>query len=279
MDFNRLYVDSRHRTRDSTSNSDFYVELPYACNVPKGSIHIDGVCLSHSWSTVQTGINDRLYVLEEPAGQVGSVRQIQLAEGTYNAVTLKDEILAKLNASTQLPGQYTCTVTDGRLTVGNTSVASTQGKVLLYSQQYHQSGTLGNLIPNYQGAPAMELIGLWTNPTLADGTVYIHSTQSLTTGFLDLQYHKQLYIHSDMPCDYSSLTLSGATNVVRRVLLGGSAQGDVVNDTLSTGLQGISFSSDCVLKKMRFIITGWDNKPIGMSNHQISWEMIIVRPG
>ena len=168
---------------------------------------------------------------------------------------------------------------DGRWTVGNTSVASTEGKALIYSQQYVESGTLKNLIPNFPGAPAMELIGHWTNPTLADGTVYIHSTQSLTMGFLDLQYHKQLYIHApDMPCDTTTMDLKGSTDIVRRVLLGGSAQGDVVNDTLSTGLQAIYFNTDAVLHRMRFQIKGWDGKTLGMSNHQISWEMCLVPP-
>ena len=123
MEWRRIYIDSRHRTKDSESNSDFYVELPYPCTVLKGTrCYIDSICLSHTWNTVQTGINDRLYVLEVPVGQIDQVRQIQLTEGSYNAITLRDQILAKLNAGTHLAGQYTCTVDDGRLTVGNTSV-------------------------------------------------------------------------------------------------------------------------------------------------------------
>ena len=52
-------VDSRYRTKDSLSNSDFFVELPYPVTVSKGStMLIDGVCLSHSWSTVQLNVNE-----------------------------------------------------------------------------------------------------------------------------------------------------------------------------------------------------------------------------
>ena len=126
----------------------------------------------------------------------------------------------------------------------------------------------------------MELIGHWSNPTLTDGTVYIHSTQSLTMGFLDLQYHKQLFIHAPgLPCDTSTMDLKGSTDIVRRVLVGGSAQGDVVNDALGTSLQAITFSSEAVLHRMHFQIKGWSGKTLGMSNHQISWEICLVPPG
>ena len=53
---------------------------------------------------------------------------------------------------------------------------------------------------------------------------------------------------------------------------------DVVNDALSTSLQAITFSSEAVLHHMHFQIKGWSGKTLGMSNHQISWEMCLVPP-
>ena len=59
MEWRRLCIDSRFRTKDSLSNSDFYVELPYPTSVPRGTVmYVDGVCLSHSWSTVIKDVND-----------------------------------------------------------------------------------------------------------------------------------------------------------------------------------------------------------------------------
>ena len=280
MHWRRILVDSRYRTKDSLSNSDFFVELPYPVTISKGStMLIDGVCLSHSWSTVQLNVNDRLYVYEEPVGQSGTNRTIQIAEGTYNAVTLKDEILAKLNAGTVLPGQYIMTVDDGRLTIGNTSVKATQGQALVWGQDYHDNGALELVFTPYPGNPAMELIGLFTNPTLADGTQYIHSTQSMQCAFLDLQYHKQLFLCCpDLGFESNTMDLRGSTDIVRRVLLGGSAQGDVVNDVLQTGMSTVSFGNDTVLHRIRFQVKGWDGKTIGMSNHQISFEIVLTPP-
>ena len=67
-EFRRIVIDSRYRTSDSISNADFYVELPYAVDVPAGSLaYIDNISLSHNWPTVQQDVNDRLYVQELPA--------------------------------------------------------------------------------------------------------------------------------------------------------------------------------------------------------------------
>ena len=91
----RLVVDSRFRTKESVSNSDFTINIPYAVTVPAGSLmYVDSICLSHCWPTVQTGINDRLYVQERVTGvSPDTMRTIQLTPGTYNAHELKDEVI------------------------------------------------------------------------------------------------------------------------------------------------------------------------------------------
>ncbi len=224
-------------------------------------------------------VNDRIYVQESVVGGIPHERIVQLAAGEWNAATLAGEILAKLNAGTNLAGAYTVTVDDGRLTLGNTSVEATQGKAYIYSKAWTDSDYLKIVHPFYPGASASELIGLVTSPVLADGTGWIHSTQSIHCSFLDLQHHKQIFIHAPGLGESSTMNLSGNTDIIRRVLLGGSAQGDVINDVLQTGLSSVTFGSDTVLQRLHFQIKGWDGTPIGMSNHQISWEMILVRPG
>ena len=74
------------------------------------------------------------------------------------------------------------------------------------------------------------------------------------------------------------MDLRGSTDIVRRILLGGSAQGDVVNDVLQTGMSTVSFGNDTVLHRIRFQVKGWDGKTIGMSNHQISFEVALTPP-
>ncbi len=49
----KIYIDSRFRTADSKSDSDFNVELPRSFNVPDGVIaHTDDIVIPVSWSTI-----------------------------------------------------------------------------------------------------------------------------------------------------------------------------------------------------------------------------------
>ena len=128
-------MDSRFRTKESVNNSDFMVNLPYAITVPSGSVmYADSICLSHAWPTVQTGINDHLYVQERVTGQGDTLRTIQLDIGTYNAEELKDHVVAKLNGPGKVvPGTYTATVQHGKLTLCN-DVPLANGKAYVFFQ-------------------------------------------------------------------------------------------------------------------------------------------------
>ena len=280
-EFRRIVIDSRYRTSDSLSNADFYVELPYAVNVPTGSLaYIDNISLSHSWPTIQQDVNDRLYVQELPAGISGGTidRIVQLAPGSYNAQTLQTEVQTKLNlASAISTGTYVVSLSDGVFTIGHTSPQA-QGLAYIYSKEWTDEPAtyLKTIHIPYPGASANEMIGYHTNPNLSDQ--YIHSTRSIKMTYVDLQRHKSVYIHAPGLGESSMMTLQGSTDVIRRVLLGGATQGDVVTDILQTGLHSISFTSEEQLKRLHFQIKGYDGHLIAMGNHEIVFELVIQRP-
>ena len=67
----RIVVDSRYKTDDSSSGSDFHIQLPYPVRVPQGShLFVEGVTLGHSWPKISES-NKKVYV-EEQVGAPGS---------------------------------------------------------------------------------------------------------------------------------------------------------------------------------------------------------------
>ena len=68
------------------------------------------------------------------------------------------------------------------------------------------------------------------------------------------------------------------TDIVRRVLLQGSVTGDVVTSELSTGLAPITFSSDTVLSVLAFQVKDPSGYLYPLHFHEISFELVIVRP-
>mgnify|MGYP000518002737 FL=1 len=62
MDIKKVYIDTRFKTADSRSDSDFYVELPRTLNIPdKCACYIDDIVIPVSWNTIDER-NQNLYL-------------------------------------------------------------------------------------------------------------------------------------------------------------------------------------------------------------------------
>ena len=58
LEMKKVYVDTRFRTSNSKSESDFSIELPRAFNVPDGVVaHIDDIVIPVSWPTIDARNN------------------------------------------------------------------------------------------------------------------------------------------------------------------------------------------------------------------------------
>ena len=52
-DIQKIYIDTRFRTKNSKSETDFSIELPRSFNVPNGvTAYIDDIVIPVSWSTI-----------------------------------------------------------------------------------------------------------------------------------------------------------------------------------------------------------------------------------
>ena len=59
----KVYVDSRFRSADSASNSDFKYELKEALDLPDNTVcYIDDVTIPHTWRTIDSH-NNKLYMI------------------------------------------------------------------------------------------------------------------------------------------------------------------------------------------------------------------------
>ena len=289
-EFRRVVIDSRYKTADSNSDSDFSIDLVYPMLIPKGSLmYVEGISLSHSWPVIQKDLNDKVYVLEQlgsPGSSADSNRIAVLTPGTYNSVQLAGELQSKLNAASVLATvgggsyQYTCTVDDGRITVMH-NIPNSIGRGYLYAKDYTDDPATylttihASAYPRPDGQAANEVLGYLSNQ---QSDVYIHSANPLTFQFMDLQRHKQLFLCSPGLGECSMQLLNGDTTCIRRILVGSSMQGDVITDVLQTGLASITFPADETLTRMRFILKGWDGKPVATGGHQLSFELVVTRP-
>ena len=84
----KIYIDTRFKSSDSVSHSDFHIDLPTTFLMPEDTgFYIDDVCIPHSFYTIETNVNDQLqYVYNN------STRTVTIPEGYYNITTLATAI-------------------------------------------------------------------------------------------------------------------------------------------------------------------------------------------
>ena len=85
-----IYIDSRDRTPDSKSASNFKIELPYTVRMPENTVFfVTDVCIPHVWKTIEADFNDKLYMIyayplpSSPTTSRAQPAVVILDEGNY----------------------------------------------------------------------------------------------------------------------------------------------------------------------------------------------------
>ena len=99
-----FYVDTRFKTSDSISNSNFKIDLPTTVYWTDNTVYfIDDVCIPHSWYSIEQNVNDKLYVfIKNKTYPAEDIRNIQIIitipYGNYSGADLATELQTRLAA-------------------------------------------------------------------------------------------------------------------------------------------------------------------------------------
>ena len=96
LNIKKVYVDTRYKTSDSNSDTDFFVELPLAVNLPdKCFCYVDGIVLPVSWTMIDDR-NNQLYIAYR-IGDVVSEETVTIPSGNYNGITFSNALEVAMN--------------------------------------------------------------------------------------------------------------------------------------------------------------------------------------
>ena len=110
----KVYVNSRYKTMDSVSDSNFKFELPYVLTMPPNAIfYITDVCIPNLFKTIAQNENDKLYVeiIAEDQGifTTSSVRiehTITIPPGNYTELAFSQVIDQQLRNIANIGSAY-----------------------------------------------------------------------------------------------------------------------------------------------------------------------------
>ena len=117
----KVYIDSRYKTSDSISNSDFRFELKEALDLCENTVcYIDDISIPHSWYTIENYSN-KLYIENTHSDLSLSASVLSLPSGNYNVSNLASTLQSVLQAT--FPNEnYTCIYNTARGSITISSI-------------------------------------------------------------------------------------------------------------------------------------------------------------
>ncbi len=98
MDIKKVYIDTRFKTSDSKSDSDFYVELPRALNIPDKCVcYIDDIVIPVSWTTIDER-NNMLYLGIRVEG-ISYRAEVTFDSANYTGTSFAAAFQSKVNSA------------------------------------------------------------------------------------------------------------------------------------------------------------------------------------
>ena len=277
----KLYIDTKYKSRESVSNSNFKIDLPQTLYFPDNSVfYIDDISIPHSWYTIEDNVNDKLYIeishVDSNVGTtVDSYQIVTISPGNYNGVELALELETKIEASINnsiFPNLLSVSYNSKRNSINiTTGYVDIRFKILTADDIYTKLNDtwLGSSYDVNNPSSINDIIG----NTIDKNSPFYTSSISYK-GALSLQPIRNIYIHSSLG-NYNTLSNWGSQTIVKKVPVTANS-GDYIFDQVMTG----NDFGDCSKQTMRtisFELKDANGNNINLHGNHLSFSIIFSR--
>jgi hypothetical protein len=246
----KIYIDSRDRTPDSRSASNFKIELPQTVQMPDNTVfYVTDVCIPNVWKTIEENFNDKLYLFyHTPQGTLpvqlplrnDHYKVVTIPEGNYTLTSLASKLQELLNNALNATAKIFTTFVVTPDAVNNSITISMSGS---------SSTVWFYFLTDRQVSLEVNKSILWTdlngntysidrnNPQSANDILKFTSpmdiTTSVNTGFLNLSHINNVYITSPNLGSFDTIA-TFSNNIIKQVPVTSSYGVMVVDQFIST---------------------------------------------
>ena len=256
----KIYIDSRCKSSDSISDSDFQIDLPTTFLMPEDTgFYIDDVCIPHTWYPIEADVNNWLLCR---VSNYAVPLNIQIPEGNYSVKDLGLAIALGMNAA-----------------VGDT---------FLESVYNNKTNTI--TIKPVDAHPLVEFL-IWTDEQLElQGSPYAGKTINsilknnvqkpfnntpFVTGYVDMYPLRNIYMTSSGLGNFNTMTITGNRNVIKKIPVSAS-HGDIIFDQVVTGMDYLDCSRQ-TLSRISFKLIDIYGTVIDLHDNHISFSIVCSR--
>ena len=239
----KIYIDSRQKTVDSASDSEFSIDLPTTYLMPDDTgFYVEDVCLPVSWYTIEANKNDIMFFDFE-----GILRQAIIKEGNYTtqefAAALNTALIAALNpppvlgvnpfAVTYYKPTNAITIQWNPVYVATTGSGYTTGKLFYIPTDYELT---------FRGA-TQQAKRRSMNTLLKNFTQYQSYTKGkpFYSGYVDMAPLRNVYLSCTGLGNFTTTSLTGDQNIINKIPINGQP-GSIIYDSTQTGVDHLDCS-------------------------------------
>ncbi len=261
----KLYIDSRFRQdTGNASDTDFTIELPHPINV-RGKAFVDTILVPNVFFVIHSGVNDFIYVRENGAAH----RAVQIPEGQYNIVSLKDALVIALNGvGCTLIGQYSV-VHDPVLNKLKMNLTLPNETVDILTKKYLQENPAAWPNPlNIQDSG--DVTGFGGSSLISFTDVVVATAPNV----VNCQAYHQLFLRSSLGNGYDAIGPDGSSDIVRRITCQ-VPQNDICVDHFSLPHDSVTVGNRAICS-LSFRLTDVFGKTVNTHGHHISFSIIFL---
>lgn len=220
LQYKKIYIDSKFRSPESNSSSDFKYELPETMSFKEDTVvYLDDICIPHSWESILENINNKLYfkvykisvIPEEEYHLIATIEP-----GNYTGGDLATEIQTEMNSQAQtatgVSNLFTCSY------VVKTNKISIICNNLQYAFRIITQPELKTIDwtgPSFDRNRPNDINEVLSN--LNSFSARYNSVIPYVSGAINLQPYNNVYIHGSNLCNYNTIGCQNERTILKKV--------------------------------------------------------------
>jgi hypothetical protein len=270
----KIYIDTKYKSADSISNSNFKIDLPHSLTFPENSVfYIDDVSIPHSWYVVEGDVNDKLYItVIADDGSLNAVYTVTIQPGNYNGIDLASELAIRINNVVVIP-----TLTD----VFATSYSVKRNAISIYLQysgykfkifspEELKTQAIHDRYSNVYDVNNPQDM----NEIIGDVEGYYAFPFGYESESLNLQTIRNIYIHSSLG-NYNTIGPRGESSIIKKIPVNAN-KGEYIFDQVLTS-NDFGDCSKQTLRTIKFDLKDSRGNYIQSHGSNLSFSIIFSR--
>ena len=266
----RIYCDTKFRRNDSKSTSDFKIDLPQTLKLPDNCVcYIDDVSIPRTFYTVETGVNDTLYVrLSDPTFVLPEYLYtdhiITLNSKNYNGAQFAAELQAKLQV---IDNSFTCLYDPQTM---NVSVSLSNLDVQFFTDS--ELMTLG-FLASWGGTTFNQKNLKSANELLTNVTPnVIGNTASPAKYYLNLTPVRNIYMRSPNLSSFNTIGCNGESSIIKKIPIN-AGSGEMITSFITSGTDFIP-CNNLTLRTIEIQLQDVNGNIINLHNNDMSFSIL-----